>query len=260
MSSFAIGLGVASLVVAGAGVGVSAYGASESASAQRGAAALNARQQKSQARATAAVQRFQAQLNYKVAMSQAQVYNNNAIVLRDQARSTERQGFEAVKRLIQQDAQESSAIRAAYGASGVQSETGSPIIVEAYNAGMAQLARMDSAYKTNLEAGSMDWDARMQDYQAELTRETAKQYKYAKQMADWTEQTGIIAANATQLAGTQMASAQQMSGYGNAASNFAGALSGFASTYAATRQPTTASSPQPTSNVTTTQIAAPARR
>jgi hypothetical protein len=132
------------------------------------------------------------------------------------------------------------------------------LVVEAYNAGMAQLARMDSAYKTNLEAGSLDWDARMQDYQAELTRETAKQYQYAEQMANWTEQTGIIAANATQMAGSQMASAQLVSGYGNAASNFAGALSGFASTYAATRQPSTASSPAPVTNVTTT--AAPAAR
>jgi hypothetical protein len=211
-----------------------------------------------QAQGTAAVQRFQARLNYKVAMAQAKVYNNNAIVLRDQARSTERQGFEAVKRMIMQGDSEQSAVRAAYGASGVQSDTGSPLVVEAYNAGMAQLARMDSAYKTNLEAGSLDWDARMQDYQAELTRETAKQYQYAEQMANWTEQTGIIAANATQMAGSQMASAQLVSGYGNAASNFAGALSGFASTYAATRQPSTASSPAPVTNVTTT--AAPAAR
>jgi hypothetical protein len=219
---------------------------------------LNARQQKAQARGTAAVQRFQAQLNYKVAMAQAQVYGNNAVVLRDQARSTERQGFESVKRMIMQGDSEQSSIRAAYGASGVQSDTGSPLVVEAYNAGMQQLARMDSAYKTNLEAGSLDWDARMQDYQAELTRETAKQYEYAEAMANWTEKTGIIAANATQMAGSQMASAQLVSGYGNAASNFAGALSGFASTYAATRQPSTASSPAPVTNVTTT--AAPAAR
>lgn len=250
MASIAIALAATSLAVTAAGTGVSLYGQSRSSAAQSAAAAQNAKQQKAQARATAAVQRFQAQLNYKVAMSQAKVYNNNAIVLRDQARSTERQGFESVKRLIMQGDAEESAVRAAYGASGVQSDTGSPLIVEAYNAGMAQLARMDSAYKTNLEAGSLDWDARMQDYQAELTRETAKQYQYAEQMADWTEKTGIIAANATQLAGNQMASAQLVSGYGNAASNFAGAMSGFASTYAAVKQPSTASTTAPTTNVT----------
>lgn len=207
-----IALGVASLAVAAVGTGASIYGSSQSAAASRAAGALNARQQRAQARGTAAVQRFQAQLNYRVAMAQAQVYNNNAIVLRDQARSTERQGFEAVKRMIIQSDADQSAVRAAYGASGVQSDTGSPLVVEAYNAGMAQLARMDSAYKTNLEAGSLDWDARMQDYQAELTRETAKQYQYAEQMANWTEKTGIIAANATAMAGTQMANAQLVSG------------------------------------------------
>ena len=159
-----------------------------------------------------------------------------------------------------QDDQDRSSIRAAYGASGVQSDTGSPVIVEAHNAGMAQLARMDSSYKTNLEAGAMDWDARMQDYQAELTRETSKQYQYAEAMAEWTEKTGIIAANATQMAGNQMATAQLVTGYGNSASNMASAVSGFSSTLAATRQPTTAPSPQPTTPVTTTQIATPARR
>lgn len=238
MSSIAIGLGVASLVVAGAGVGVSAYGASESASAQRGAAALNARQQMAQARATAAVQRFQAQLNYKTAMAQAQVYGNNAVVLRDQARSTERQGFEAVKRMIMQGDNEKSSIRAAYGSSGVQSDTGSPLVVEAYTAGMQQLARMDAAYKTNMEAGSMDWDAKMQDYQAELTKETAKQYQYAEAMANWTEETGIIAANATQMAGNQMASASFVSGMGNSMANLSAGISGAVSTYANLRQPT----------------------
>jgi hypothetical protein len=259
MSSFAIGLGVASLAVAAAGTGVSVYGTSQSAAASKAAGALNARQQKAQARATAAVQRFQAQLNYKVAMAQAQIYNNNAIVLRDQARSTERQGFEGIKRMLMQETQDQSSSRAGYGASGVQSDTGSPLVVEAYNAGMAQLARMDSAYKTNLEAGSMDWEARMQDYQAELTRETSKQYQYAEQMANWTEKTGIIAANATQMAGTQMATAQMVTGYGNAASNFSGALSGFANTYSNWRQPSSGTSnPAPVTSVTTQS--APAAR
>lgn len=248
MGGVAIGLGVASLLVAGAGTGMSIYGSQQSAAAQRGAAALNARQQMAQARATAAVQRFQAQLNYKSAMAQAQVYGNNAVVLRDQARSTERQGFEAVKRMIMQGDLEKSSIRASYGSSGVQSDTGSPLVVEAYTAGMQQLARMDAAYKTNLEAGSFDWEAKMQDYQAELTRETAKQFQYAEAMANWTEKTGIIAANATQMAGNQMAAAQSVSGYGNAMSNFSAGISNTASLYANLQQPTANPAPanQPT--------------
>lgn len=218
-SAISIGVGVASLAVAGAGLAMQAQGAADAKNAANGAAALNATQQKAQAKATAAVQRFQARLNYASAMSQAKVQDNNAIVLGQQARSAEKLGFEGISRLrMAQDAQQSS-YGAAYGASGVTSDSGSPVIVEAYNAGMNQLARMDAAYKTNLEVGSFDWDSQMQKYQAELTRENAKQYIYAEQMADWTEQTGIIAANASEMSARSVASANYTSAVGNMATN-----------------------------------------
>jgi hypothetical protein len=217
---------------------VSIYGANKSEKAQTKAAKENARIQKMQAKATAAVQRFQAQLNYKTAMAQVQVFNNNAVVLRDQARSTEAQGFEAIKRLVMQSDQDKSATSASYGASGVQSDTGSPLVVEAYNAGMAQLNRMDAAYKTNLDVQAIDWEAKMQTYQAELTKETSKQYLYAQQMADWTEKTGVIAANATQMASNSMATASLISGYGNAVSNFSSGLANSVQLYSNLRAPT----------------------
>lgn len=247
------------LVLTAVGTGTQMYGASQSAKAQSRAASENARLQKAQARATAAVQRFQADLNYKTAMAQVQVFNNNAVVLRDQARSTEAQGFEAIKRLIMQSDQDQSATRASYGASGVQSETGSPLVVEAYNAGMAQLNRMDAAYKTNLDVQSIDWEAMMQTYQAELTKETAKQYQYAAQMADWTEKTGVIAANASQMASNSMATASLISGYGNAASNFSSGLASSVQMYSTLRNPNAnnnvaASSSTPKTTATTRAI------
>jgi hypothetical protein len=231
-------LGGTSLAIAAIGTGVSLYGSSQSAAAASSAAARAAMLARYQANATAAVQRFQAQLNYRTALAQSQVYKNNAVVLHDQARSTEKQGSESVTRMIGQDAADQSATQASYGASGVTSDTGSPVVVSAYNAGMAQLARMDAAYKTNLEAGSYDWEARMQTYQSKLTLETAKQFQYAEAMANWTEKTGIIASNATQMAGNNMANAQLVAGLGNSMSNFSAGFGNAVSTYAAFRQPT----------------------
>lgn len=226
------------LVLTAAGTASSMYGASQSAKAQSRAAAENARIQKMQAKATAAVQRFQAQLNYKTAMAQVEVFNNNAISLRNQVKTTEQQGFEAVKRLLLAEKQDQSSTRAAYGASGIVNDTGSPLVVEAYNAGMAQLNRMDSAYKTNLDAGALEWEAKLQNYQAELTKETSKQYLYAEQMANWTEKTGVIAANASQMASNSIANASLISGYGNAASNLSSGISNSVQLYSNLRQPT----------------------
>jgi hypothetical protein len=228
----------AALLVSAVGTGASIYGSQQSAAASRAAGALNAKQQRAQAAATAAVQRFQADLNYRVAIAQAQSHDNNAIALKNNATMireyavlTQKEGIEQVSRQrISGDAQ-LSAVRAAYGASGVQSDTGSPLVVEAYNSGMLQLERMDTAYKTNIKSDEMYWNATQTDYQADLqryqatlTRETAKQYQYAMAMANWTEKTGIIAANATQMAGNQMASAQSIAGVGNALSNTSSTL------------------------------------
>jgi hypothetical protein len=227
----------AALVVSAAGTAYSIYGSERAAGEQRKAAAENARLQKLQAKATAAVQRFQARLNYDTAIAQAQVYTNNAVILRDKVKTTETEGFETLTRMLLQDRADTSATKAAYAAGGVQTDTGSPLVVEAYNAGIAQMARMDEAYKTNVQAQAFGYEAAMSDYQSSLTKELAKQYKYAEAMADWTEKTGVIAANAQHMASNAQATASQIAGYGAAASNFASSLSSFASTWSSNRQP-----------------------
>ena len=191
------------------------------------------------------MQRFQADLNYRVALAQAQSHDNNAIALnnnadmiRDYAVLTQKEGIEQISRQRTSGDAQLSAVRAAYGASGVQSDTGSPLVVEAYNAGMLQLERMDTAYKTNIKSDEMYWNATQTDYQADLqryqatlTRETAKQYQYAMSMANWTEETGIMAANAQQMASNQMASAQTLAGVGNLMGNTSSLLSNASQMY-----------------------------
>lgn len=239
-------LSAAALTITAAGTGYSIYSGERANSASRAAAAENARLQRLQAKATAAVQRFQAQLNYKVAMAESQVATNNAIMLRQAARTTEFQGGEAIKRMLMQSEQQDSSVRSMYGKSGVVGDSGSPIIVQAYNAGVAQLAKMDVAYETALKAREFDWQGTMQDYQAALIKETAKQYQYAEQMANWTEKTGVIAANAQQMASNAVASAQLSQNISGNITNFGSSLLNFSQSYANWRanQPPPQSSPR----------------
>ena len=231
MATIAIAAAVVGATAAVAGTGVSLYGSSQSAAAQRSAASQTAALTKQQATATAAVARYQAQLNYKVAMANADVADKNAVNLHQQARVTEKIGGESINRMIEgQDAQ-NSANRAAVGASGVTTDSGSPLVVNAYNAGMQQLQRMDALYNTNVAAGEKDWAGTMQSYQAAVTRETAKQYQYAEAMANWSEKMGIMSAGVQQQAANNAADATMIQGYGNAVSQLGSAASnlGYAS-------------------------------
>jgi hypothetical protein len=217
-----IGLGAAAI-----GGGVSLYGSSQSAAAQRSAAASNSALSKQQARASAAVSRYQAQLNYATAMASADVADKNAANLHQQARVTEKLGGENINRMIEgQDAQ-NSANKAAVGGSGVVVDSGSPVVVQAYNEGMQQLSRMDALYNTNVAASEKDWAGTMQTYQAAVTRETAKQYQYAEQMANWSEKMGIASAGVQQQAANNQADATMIAGYGSAISQLGSAASNY---------------------------------
>jgi hypothetical protein len=202
MSAFGIIAGITGGLKAGAGI----FGVD----AETNAARSNARLKRASAHAQAQISRYQNELNYKVAMAQSQQSANNAKVLHQYARSQEVQGFEQINRSYQQEEMVASAVEAQYGASGIAADTGSPLMVEAHNAGMAQLARMDSAYKTNLSALDTDWKGKMETYQSQVQAEMAKQYQYGMQMADWE---GGAMANAAYNNAMTAANNAQISGY-----------------------------------------------
>jgi hypothetical protein len=202
MSAFGIIAGITGGLKAGAGI----FGVD----AETNAARSNARLKRASAQAQAQISRYQNELNYKVAMAQSQQSANNAKVLHQYARSQEVQGFEQINRSYQQEEMVASAVEAQYGASGIAADTGSPLMVEAHNAGMAQLARMDSAYKTNLSALDTDWKGKMETYQSQVQAEMAKQYQYGMQMADWE---GGAMANAAYNNAMTAANNAQISGY-----------------------------------------------
>jgi len=178
-------------VLAIGGAEIAVGGALYSGISSSQAQAANARLGKASAQAQGQIARYQNQLNYKVAMAQSKQHENNAAVLHNYARSQERQGFEQINRSYEQEQAATSQVEAAYGASGIVGDSGSPLMVEAHNAGMAQLARMDSAYKTNLSALDTDWKGTLETYQSQVQAELAHQYEYGAAVADW--QSGALA-------------------------------------------------------------------
>lgn len=202
-ASAATSLAIAGTTVAVAGSAYSAYSQSQ-------AQAANARLGRMNAQAQAQIAAFQADTNYKVAMAQSQMHTNNSIVLHNYARSQEVQGNEQINRSYQQEEAATSGVRANYGASGITEDSGSPLMVEAHNAGAAQLARMDQAYITNMKALDTDWQGTMEKYQADLGAEVAKQYQYGMDVAAWQ---GGAAANYAYAQQMQQSDNTAISGY-----------------------------------------------
>ena len=152
-------------------------------------------------------------------MAQSQMHANNAEVLHNYARSQEVQGNEQINRSYAQEDMTKSATEAQYATSGIAGDTGSPLMVEAHNAGMAQLSRMDQAYKTNLSALDTDWKGTLETYQSQVQAELAKQYQYGADVAAW--QGGAMANYAYNNA-MQEANNTATSGYINATGSLLG--------------------------------------
>jgi hypothetical protein len=229
---------IAGAAISAAGTAYSANASSQAqkrnASANRSAALANAAYEKASAQAQAQISRYQNELNLKTARAQAQQYSDNAKILHQFARSQEVQGNEQINRSYQQEEAMTSQVEAAYGASGIAADTGSPLMVEAHNAGMAQLARMDAAYKTNLAALDTDWKGTLQTYQSQVQMELSKQYEYGMQMADWNNKMGNLAyennvsfANASYNNSIQSANDTATAGYINATGSLLSAAGGF---------------------------------
>ena len=221
MSWAAVGISVFS-------AGMSIYGSSKSAAAQREAASQNAYLSRLQASSTAAVTRYQAKLNYQTAMTQSAMQHQNATVLHNAADVIIKNGDEQISRMYSQEKRDASEITAAYASSGVQSDSGSAQVVQGYNASMNQLKRMDTLYGINISAADKDWQGVMSDYQSQLTAETAQQFKYAEKMADWNEQMGIASAGVQQYVANANADATQIQGYGSALGSLASGYSSYA--------------------------------
>lgn len=222
--SFAVSATTAVASVAAAGV--SAYGQAQAAAAQGAAARANAyiSEQSSIAQAQSAL--YSANMNYAVSMAQSQAAANNATILFNFAKNQELNGNEQISRLSQAQEAQQKGLSAAYGASGVTSDSGSSLQVAAYTNGQAQLKKMDTAYAANQSAMNTNFEGEMQQYQSKLTAASAQQYQYAASMAQWQESAAkagysvaIQNANAVQSADSIAAAGTLLSGVAGAASS-----------------------------------------
>ena len=217
-------VGIAGVAASAASAGVSMYGSAQSAAAQRSAAANNSYLTREQADATLAVSTYQNNLNKAVAMANAGIADQNAAVYHGAARTTENLGFEQEARdVMNQDAQQSN-IRSQYGASGIEGDTGSPLSVAEHQGYVAQINRMDTAYTTNVTAMDKDWQGALSSYQATLDQETAKQYDYANQMAQWSHAAAYAGAAVQQTTADNQAAATAISGIGQSIGQVGGAF------------------------------------
>ena len=191
-------IAIAGLAVSAGGAAYGAYSSSNAAKNNASLSRSSAQAQVASQRAQAQVERYQNELNYKTSLAKAAQHESNAKSLHQYARNQEKQGVEQINRNVEQEVAFTSGVKAAYSSSGIVADAGSPLMVEAHNAAQAQLSRMDASYKTNLAAMDTDWKGSLEKYQADLTRETAKQYKYGMEMADW--QGGAVANFNSQMA------------------------------------------------------------
>ncbi len=247
---------VTAAVIVGAGAGVALYGSYSSSQAQKQAAANNTYLTNKQADATLAVSTYQADLNKKIALAQADIADQNASVYHAAARSSENLGFMQESRQLMQEGQAASQTRADFGASGIEGDTGSPLAVAAHNAAIGQMTRMDTAYQTNLSAMNEDWQGALATYQSTLGRETATQYDYAKQMAEWTDKATKAGAIVQQGVADQMGTAALISGIGQSISSIGGAVGSYGATKAySARTPNPSSSKGSTSGASSSGTA-----
>jgi DNA primase len=185
--------------------------------------ALNIAGSERQSRAQAAANRAQAQAtiaNIQAANFNADLLEQNAVIAAEQGR-------------VAQEAQQRQASRqigsmiAAYGASGVQVDTGSPLDVLADSARMAELDRLTIGYNTELEVRNYQTQAQLQRMTAQQGVLAAATYNSAARAASTS---GYINAGAAALSGlTSMYQSGAFSGWGSAASPSSSGAYGFGS-------------------------------
>jgi hypothetical protein len=157
----AIVLGSLAAVTALAGAGLSYYGQQQQASSAERMGRYNAAVQEQQMRMQAQMQAAQADAMRQAGMA-------NAATLVGEATRVEQEARERARRMREENERLLSAQRARYGKSGVTSE-GSPLMVMAESAAMAELGVADELYKANAERSGILRKAEMERWQANMS-------------------------------------------------------------------------------------------
>jgi hypothetical protein len=193
---------------------VSFYGQQQQAAASQRMARYNYAVQKAQ-------MEMQNQMAAQASQQQAAIFGYNAKVAQNEALRTENEARERARRMREENERMLGLQRAAYGKANVTSE-GSPLMIMADTAGLAELAVADELYKADAQRSGLYTQAALEQYKGRMALFEGAGYSLNAANA------GVFARPAL-MAGMNEASALRMSSYGSLISGVGSAANSLSS-------------------------------
>jgi hypothetical protein len=222
MPQFAVPLAITAALTSVASAGMSFYGQQQQAAAASRMAQYNYATQKAQ-------MEMQGQIAAQQAMAQGQaaasVANYNASIMKNEALRAEQEAREKARRMREENERLLGTQRAAFGKSGVTS-AGSPLMVMADTAGLAELAVADELYKADAQRSGLYTQASLEQYKGRLAMWNAGMEAAG---AQWNINNAGAMARPYLLQGMNEAAGLRMSSYGSLISGVGSAASSLAS-------------------------------
>lgn len=222
MPQFAVPLAITAAITSLASAGMSFYGQQQQAAAAQRMAQYNYAVQKSQ-------MEMQGQIAAQQAMAQGQaaasVANYNASIMKNEALRAEQEAREKARRMRDENERLLGTQRAAFGKAGVTS-AGSPLMIMADTAGLAELAVADELYKADAQRSGLYTQASLEQYKGRLAQWNSG---IEAAGAQWNINNAGALARPYLLQGMNEASALRMGSYGSLISGFGSATNSLAS-------------------------------
>lgn len=214
---------IAAAVTGVAAAGLSFYGQQQQAAAAERMAQYNYSVQKAQMEMQNAYASQAAQAN---AQMQAGLFNYNAQIAQNEALRVEQEARERAKRMREENERSLGLQRAAYAKAGVTS-AGSPLMIMADTAGLAELAVADEIYKADAQRSGLYQQAALEQYKARMA---LFEGQVAASGYNWNAANAGAFNSPLLMQGRNEASALRMSSYGSLISgvgSFANAMSSY---------------------------------
>lgn len=193
-----------------ASAGIAYYGQQQQAQAAERMAQYNYAVQKQQMEMQARMQSIAADQQYQAQMQNAQIAQNDATRVEQEAR-------ERAKRMRSENERLLGEQRARFGKAGVTSE-GTPLAVMAESAGLMEMAVSDELYKADMERTAFNRKADVEKWQAGYSL-------IDKAAADYNQASARFRATPILLEGQNTATALRTNSYGSLISGAANAAS-----------------------------------
>jgi hypothetical protein len=193
-----------------ASAGIAYYGQQQQAQAADRMAQYNYAVQKQQMEMQARMQSIAADQQYQAQMQNAQIAQNDATRVEQEAR-------ERAKRMRSENERLLGEQRSRFGKAGVTSE-GTPLAVMAESAGLMEMAVSDELYKADMERTAFNRKADVEKWQAGYSL-------IDKAAADYNQASARFRATPTLLAGQNEAKALRTESYGSLISGASNAAS-----------------------------------